>query len=303
MNYPRIWVEIARILQLQIEFNYVVFVLTLILLYLTCCFFLLKRYPSPWILVLVFSGSSLFAIERGNSDLLIFSLLYGSAIAPIYAGAFLIFVGTALKIYPFLATIAFMKNKKVLLFLGVFICFCLYLMRDQFSLIKAGTPQSAWQSYGSLSVAGTLSQKLGILFNHKIITIMLVMIASILKINVPKIFKLKASDDDDAVSRLFLIGAATYVGTFVLASNFDYKLIFLILCLPYLFFLDGRFLRLAILTSIVLSSNYMLLTIIGGSIGLAVNIFAKCFVFVMLLVLVFNKTQGICKLRHPIKSV
>ena len=166
MNYPRIWVEIARILQLQIEFNYVVFVLTLILLYLTCCFFLLKRYPSPWILVLVFSGSSLFAIERGNSDLLIFSLLYGSAIAPIYAGAFLIFVGTALKIYPFLATIAFMKNKKVLLFLGVFICFCLYLMRDQFSLIKAGTPQSAWQSYGSLSVAGTLSQKLGILFNH-----------------------------------------------------------------------------------------------------------------------------------------
>ena len=121
---------------------------------------------------------------------------------------------------------------------------------------------------------------------------MLVMIASILKINVPKIFKLKASDDDDAVSRLFLIGAATYVGTFVLASNFDYKLIFLILCLPYLFFLDGKFLRLAILTSIVLSSNYMLLTIIGGSIGLAVNIFAKCFVFVMLLVLVFNKTQG-----------
>jgi len=33
---------------------------------------------------------------------------------------------------------------------------------------------------------------------------------------------------------LMLVGAAIYVGTFILSSNWDYRLIFLIFCIPFL---------------------------------------------------------------------
>ncbi len=91
LDYPKIWIGVAKLFQLDKETNLILFVCVYILAYLVCCFLLLRNSPSFYLLLAIFSGSSLLAVERGNNDLLLFALLFaGISLSQGYFRAFTI---------------------------------------------------------------------------------------------------------------------------------------------------------------------------------------------------------------------
>ena len=40
-----------------------------------------------------------------------------------------------------------------------------------------------------------------------------------------------------------MVGSGIYVGTFVLSGNYDYRLIFILLCIPYLLYMKNKYLK------------------------------------------------------------
>jgi len=106
MNYPSIWIKIAHLLQLDNEINFFIFMLIIVTLFLFSCLSILFRFPSALNLLVMFSGATLLAVERGNNDLLVFSLLYFATLASNDHLASLAFlISAVLKIYPIFAII------------------------------------------------------------------------------------------------------------------------------------------------------------------------------------------------------
>jgi hypothetical protein len=90
-----------------------------------------------------------------------------------------------------------------------------------------------------------------------------------------------------------LIGAYVYVGTFILSSNWDYRLIFLILCVPYVMSANDRYLRILISLSLIIAFNQLPLYFALGPIGAGLNILSKCLlaVFFTLVILIDLRTR------------
>ena len=78
-----------------------------------------------------------------------------------------------------------------------------------------------------------------------------------------------------------LVGAAIYVGTFILSSNWDYRLIFLIFCIPFLQQRPFPCARAVILVMLP-AMNETLLTYWFGVTGLVVAQLAKTVIFAVL---------------------
>ena len=53
----------------------------------------------------------------------------------------------------------------------------------------------------------------------------------------------------------FLAGSSIYIGTFIIGSNFDYRLIFLIFTIPYILNLDNNNLKFLVIVSYSISIN------------------------------------------------
>ena len=143
MNYPSIWISISEILNLQNELNFTIFLSLIVLIFLGCCFTLLKQYPSLTLLILCFSGATLLAVERGNNDILVFSLLYFSAFV---GGGFYVLaliIATLLKIFPILAFPAFCRSFKTFSLMFAVAAIALIILLPEFSNIRSGTPISA----------------------------------------------------------------------------------------------------------------------------------------------------------------
>lgn len=287
MNYPSVWIEIAKVAHLQSEINYLAFVSGMIALYIYCCYRIFSLDPSPWALLLIFSGAPLLTIERGNNDLLIFSLLYFSTITPAVANVVLIFTATALKIYPALASVLLIHNLKIFM---AFVSACLillYAMRDELSLIRDATPAVYYLSYGSMSFAALIKTKFGIDIHHGLITAALIF-AAIATTFLRQVAVPNFSVENDTRSRLFIVGTVIYLGSFMLGSNWDYRLLFLIFCLPLIFSLADKYLKLFLLICMLLADNFLILHAIAGPAGGAVNVLSKCFLFIGLMALALD---------------
>jgi len=112
MNYPSIWIAIAQMLDLNNEANYLVFVLIAVFGFLYCCYSIVSKSDSIWALFCVLSGAALLAVERGNSDLIVFTLLFLSAKITSFSRVLPIAAATTLKIFPVLVLPVFIKDKK-----------------------------------------------------------------------------------------------------------------------------------------------------------------------------------------------
>jgi len=295
MNYPLVWASIAKTLRLQSEFNYLVFVITGIGVFLLCCYLIICSAPSTWTLAFVFSGATLLAVERGNNDIIIFSLLYFAACYPIILGIPLMLIAILLKIYPVLALPAFVQNKKIFwaLMTGSFLS--IIYMLPEFSAIRSGTPISYSSSYGSSSIAAAVQQHLGIEFSSIAISFVLVLVSIIggCLTNANKSLLLKSFNKK--IDALFVVGSCIYVGTFLLSSNWDYRLVFLLFCVPYLLGLENKIMRYVSLVGILLSMNLMSLNAMLGKLGTGLNILSKTVLFVLLCAMLVNTLRNMPK--------
>jgi hypothetical protein len=306
MNYPSIWISIANFFSLNKEPNYLIFVSTYVLIYLWSCFNILRKNPSLWMLIAIFSGSSLLAVERGNNDLMVFSLLYFSSLTPaLLSGAIIIFAST-LKIYPIFSVVSLYANKKTLLTIAALVGIYFLTQIPELHKIRNGTPISASLSYGAPSIAEAINSKLKISISPWTLSLCMVLFAITLGASNKVKAYINCENRFGGEFKLFMIGASIYLSTFIISSNWDYRLIFLIFCIPFIEKLVNRWIKIPLLIAIILGSNQIILTtLLGTIVGTFLCISAKCIIFLCLILLIqnnINKFIDLDLLRNRFKN-
>lgn len=302
--------KIANYFKLYNENYFLIFANITIIAYLSCCYKIISLHKnSYWILILFFSYGPLLGIERTNNDIIIFLFLYWSAIFPNTFGAILNLLATTIEFWPALAGVSFIKKKIKLYLVSLLLIFFIYNFKSISTLspeIRAGEI-----SFGSKTVQSFLFSNFPSLeikyFYVNFLLILLTLITLLAKKF--RLFNIEfKKEHSELEQRLFLIGAIIYCGLFIIASNYDYKLIFLIFCIPYLRKIKNKFQKYFVLISIILSSNQVLENEISFRIynsfipSITLNLIFKCIVFIILLNLLikyflnFYKINGIKKI-------
>ena len=275
--------KFAYFLNLHKEIYFISFAIFIIFFYIICVSSLLKiKKNSFWILILFFSNSSMLAIERTNNDLIIFCLIYYAAVFPNFIGVSLAMLATYIEFWPIFSGIGFIKKKIKILFLICSVIFILIFYKAIFSL-QMEPILAEWFSFGAKSLSVTIKRAFNLDVSYLAIVGLLIIITFLTLIISG--FKLEhKKKPDDFIERLFLIGATLYISLFIIASNFDYKLIFLLFCVPYLSLLKNIFVKWFILLTIIVASNYSWMY--NGSLtsfGHYINIISKILIFIILL--------------------
>ncbi len=296
LNYPPIWIDIAKIFNLENENFFLMFNLTMVSIYLLICLILLLKVKSFLFLFIIFSSSSLLGIERGNSDLIIFSIIYFSLyLLPLYS-FFFISLASFLKIYPLALILTFLENKKILFSFAIIGIFTIYLNIEELKYIILNTPKSAGLSYGSSTISKGFSKLLGINIKDYFISVILVLLIISFYLMFKDRIKTNFEKIDEKIITSFLYGGLIYVGTFLLSKNFDYRLIFLILCYEFIFLININKLRIFLIFCMIISFNYaLLISVFGVTLGALLCLIAKVF----LLIFISYYIIMILKVRSP----
>lgn len=228
------------------------------------------------LLLTTFSPAAMLALERGNTDLVVFSLvtvfalcLATPGIRALAAGGGSLLAAAVLKLYPIAAlAAAFVRRDRrsrvmVVGVAGAFLASAVLTMPDLLLIVRS-TPISGDVSYG---------YKVMQAFTYVHLPQDLLVVSAAIAIALlaaPVLWWAAArwslarcpGDRPSAELILFTAGASIYVITFLLGSNWDYRLIFLIPTVPKLMQWSRtmgplRFLSTAALACIVVSCWYL----------------------------------------------
>ena len=288
MNYPKLWFWIAKLFQLNNETNFIVFVCVYVLAYIASCFFLLRNSPSLYLLLAIFSGTSLLAVERGNNDLLAFVLLFaGIAWSQGYFRALSILLATVLKVYPVFSVFALAKKPKIFILLVLLSAgYFIYIAGELKALQEGNTALTDWAgpfaSYGFDTNMQIIRQIIigQSAATYTLLKYGLIGVSLILSAGISRIKSLNLTSNSPYKTDLFISGGIIFAGTYLITSNWDYRLIFLLLCIPYILSIQSRFVRHSMLIGILLASNALIL---WENLGQSVmpGAISKYYVFIM----------------------
>ena len=251
LNYPRLMLLLFAALGVT-NSNLPVFGVVLCVLYLLCisCMILQSSSLAEALLLLI-SGISfvpLFAIEQGNTDLLIFSIIFlAAAIRKENIRPILLFVATLLKIYPLVTLIVDglqrrSSNRRIPIALAALALLIFAIRWREFDAVRHATPASPILAYGVLSLkkaifiisiehglsvraAGTLA------FSGLLLCWLTALLAFALAWRKPS--AIDTSFFRSTHSAWFALFASIYAFSFAVGSNYDYRLIYLIPTLPF----------------------------------------------------------------------
>lgn len=299
MNYPLLWLTIGDLFDFNHELNFLLFVTIYIVAYVVCCVKILKDYPSVWMLFALSSGAALLAIERGNNDIFIFCLVYlGLSASSVFFRSLLLAVAALLKIYPIVLVCVVWENKKMLV-AGLLFAVCFFVgFYEDILKISVATPVGVEISYGAPSLAAVIRRFTTGVVPHFLISSLLLAVAAFAYVRlIPGGGECKA--EDCRARQYFLVGSAIYLFTFVFSSNWDYRLIFLSLCVPHLLSLRASLVRICSLVSLVVAANQIALVAVFGVFGFGVNLIAKCFLFIMVSVFFLHEMRKMARSFLP----
>ena len=256
MNYPRLW-TLGSTMGLT-EAATVPFAIVMIGIFYASFLFVVPKQSSLEAQVifafLAMSPATLLAVERGNIDLIVFALVVAGTLALVRAGTRALWMGIAaleaaavLKLYPVfaLATAVRMRDRpRLKLTIAVTLLFGLYATTtvSDLLLIAKGTPAAMNPAYGlgvlAVPVADAIRERVEMsAVAADLLEVVLSGAALGLLIGVSIALARRIRPVAPAVSSsrlLFVAGAGIYLGTFLLGSNWGYRLIFLVLCVPEL---------------------------------------------------------------------
>ena len=206
--------------------------------------------------------------------------MYLAIILPANFYVFAIFLAALLKVFPVLAIPAFVRSYRSLTVMVVISATVIAMLWSEISTIRSGVPISAWVSYGSSSIIA-YAQWFNLSFPETALSVLL-LLSSLIIVLMPKLKeRLVTVDVTNREKQMFLVDGCLYVGTFILSSNWDYRLIFLIFCVPYVMKINDRFLRLSLAVLLLCALNQILLNIMFGPFGTGVNILSKILLFIV----------------------
>jgi len=191
----------------------------------------------------IFSPAVLFAIERGSNDLVIFFLLALSLMVirkSTAASAGVIAFAFILKLFPVFAAAVFFKEDRrrffkfltgSILFVGTY---CI-LLRNEIRAVLAAVSTTDWDSYGIAVNWLEMERLIHSPLLSKLVCYAVISAMIMLSVLLP--VRPRESQDaaaDELHIDAFRMGASIYVGTYLLGSNFDYRLMFLLFTIPQL---------------------------------------------------------------------
>jgi len=279
MNYPSVWLGLARIMHWEVQRNYMIFALVSVGAFLACCHDLIRRWPSWWTVALALSQAPALLVERANNDGVIFVLLYFSAVTvrPLFAG--LLPLAALLKLYPVLALPAFAARPRPLLVAAAGCAFALVLLLPELPLIRASTPVSPTMSFGLPVFAQALATA-GLPVAGVAVAALLIALAAAAG---PALVRAAGPFPCDPTAlRLCLAGAGVFLGSTLLGANWDYRLCFLLMTAPAIAALPSRVLSTVVFALMLAAFNQPLLEAQWGVAGLRANLLAKAALFVTL---------------------
>jgi hypothetical protein len=299
LYYPRVWLKLF--LTFGINDSHIPIVgVTFCVLYLICISALMVRckhgVDASILLVAGLSLAPLYAIELGNTDLFIFSLVFLGCMTHskiLKSGAF--FAAAILKIYPLVAMSidAVRRPKKervaILVLTALAIALFAWQWRD-INAIRHATPVSSRMAYGFLSMKAQVGEELESLLGHQVAVGWIVILACWLAGGGAVIAAwtnrshLNESIRNSTDGRLFLVFGAIYVFSFAIGSNWDYRLIFLLPTLPLAFELVRhsalRNWAIAYIVLVILAENPLDFRYIHGT---ALSHLTTFFVFIIII--------------------
>jgi hypothetical protein len=189
------------------------------------------------LLAAFFSPAIMLGYERGNTDLLVFALLAVAIVQRRAHWAMLVVLAAfVLKLYPLAGLAVLLSHPREqawrcgLVALGFAGLYLLYNFND-LRLISANTPRDVWLSYGInvlwMKVAATGPEAGRLLRWLSWAVVVLLAVAAGRR-------AVRASGAGEPATAAFRVGAACYVGTFLLGNNFDYRFICVLPVLPQL---------------------------------------------------------------------
>lgn len=203
------------------------------------------RRSMYWLLLLL-SPAVLFALERCNTDLLIFALLvlsielyhstYRKCSIPVW------WTAVALKLVPVFSISLFWthsmtaKKRWTYLFIAASLClgYFAWIYKDLAVIGQASIP-ALGLSYGSMVLPYHIIVHWGLSLSLvKKTVVLLVAVLFFLAFQFSLKDDKKLSVAGSKWNSFFLAGAGMYIGTFSLGYNYDYKLIFLLMTIPAL---------------------------------------------------------------------
>ena len=278
LNYPKIWIIIAKIIENKFFFNS--FLILNFSIYVSIFYYFIKKFKSYFFIYLFFSGPSLLALQRGNVETLIFILLFLIFfVKNLYLKKIIFFSSVILKIFPIFAIQYFLFLKKNLIKTLVLSIICLvyfYFIKDQLSYIFYNTPHTSSGTYGSESIILNLTKHHNLNFNYIYLSLFLILSSIYLYF---MIFKKKLINESYSHVDLFLIGSGIFIFTFIINSSHDYRLIALFFCAPLFVKLKIKYVKYFCLISMMLSAELSRLVFFFGYWGGAINVLFKIFMF------------------------
>jgi hypothetical protein len=190
--------------------------------------------------------ATVLGVERGNVDLLMFALVVLGLLlvrrSP-WAGAFPIVLASVLKLFPAFALVSFVRLRRrwpALLASVVAICVYGVVTLNDIRTLRHVIPRVVVNSYG----AGVAVEALRLAHvswvqspaEVRYVRLAVLALGVLLAYTLVLVRPASAAAVTSGGLRLdaFWVGAAVYVGTYALESNFDYRLAFLLLCVPQL---------------------------------------------------------------------
>ena len=260
-NYPPIWLGLRYFGVTGQSTNLMAGIMTAIFIIALLFLFSVRSWAGAILVFLaLISRPILFAIERGNIDLIIFSLLvFGfflierqrKEVKGVYE-AVLIIVLVVLKLFPIAAVVVFIRNRRGLLtslaVAALSIAAFLITSGRKVPLILRNTPQMKYFSYGAYpalaAIVSQISPTLGkaVDEHHGIASLTAIFLAC-LAVAVGTRYRqrlyrfLPDLNFDTAIGCIAISCLAIYLFSFVSGASFEYRLIFLLG--PLAFLIEG----------------------------------------------------------------
>ena len=252
-TYPSVWLHIFEFMDLKNEYYFKITCSLILLIYfwiLLDLFFKYKETKFIYILIIFFfSTTNFLLIERLNIEIIIFILIYFLIFSKKIVAKIIFFIlPLILKIFPIFSIFIFIDRRKIFYCLFLLSTFYLILFKNEIYMISKNTIEYALMfSYGVPSISKAIyyySIKLNYFINDenynffKFILIIFFSIygAAIFIITLINNKNKKLDKKITIEEQMFLVGGGIYIGTFLTAANIDYRLVFLILTLPYLIY-------------------------------------------------------------------
>jgi hypothetical protein len=230
MNYPRLWLLPGLLGWGQEQTAWLALALAMLFVVAVLAFIgPLGRAPTLVYLAALCSPTVLLALERGNNDQAMFALVVGGVMATArgqgLAAGSAILAATVLKFYPVVAVGALRGPRIRFLVLLAAAAYFVISLADVRLIIMA-TPRDASLGYGLATNGAVLLPMIPPLAS----TAVLVAVGTALAVWVGA--RLPLIDGDPRSLSAFTAGALVFLATYLLGPSWDYRLIFLLLCLP-----------------------------------------------------------------------